>query len=53
MHRHRPFYAGVIDANIQQFQQIVFIGETAFGFSECAQLPIHRFNDVGGVNNSS
>ena len=41
---------GVLDSGVQQLQQAVFIWERALGFSQLAELPVYRFDGVGGVD---
>ena len=44
MNGHRPFFTGVLNAEIKQFEQAVVVGKATLGFGQLAELTIHRFN---------
>jgi hypothetical protein len=39
-----------LNANIQQFQQAIFIRESPFGFDQFSELAMYCLNRIGGIN---
>tara|TARA_Y100001933_G_scaffold147134_1_gene145825 strand:- start:20 stop:310 length:291 start_codon:yes stop_codon:yes gene_type:complete len=53
LNRHCPFLAGVLNPHVQQLQQTIFIGESAFGFRKLAELPVNSLDSICCVDNTS
>jgi len=53
VYSHGSFLLCVLQPQIKQLEQAVFIGESALGFGEFSKLAMHRFYGICGVNGLS
>jgi len=47
---HFPFFTSLLNANIEQFQQAIFIQESLLGVGQFSELAMYCINRIGGIN---
>ncbi len=53
MNWHSPFFTGILDSHIQQFEQAVLIWKCTFSLGKFTKLAMDSLNGISGVDNST